>query len=293
MSNILVPVDFSLASDKALEYALDLMNKEVDTLTILHVYSLPIPDPEMPHDLIAQLHESYKEIAETHIQKLLERIMLTHGDFLDVNGKTVPGSAVAGILDQSKNLHTDLIIMGMRGENKMLRKILGTTATRVIQGTDVPVVIVPEGATYSPIQKIAYASNLEEEDILALDQVIGLANRLDAEVYCVHIQDEGKPVDNYKKDLLEKAYEHDLNQSPIHVDILTHKNIVLGLNTYVEYKEIDLVVMLTHHRSIFNRILNGSSTFEMAFQSAVPVWVFQSDASTFKKQEKKALTDLA
>ncbi|MEM8887859.1 MAG: universal stress protein [Bacteroidota bacterium] len=288
MSRILVPVDFSLASHKALEYALNMMNKEVDKLMIFHVYALPIPDTEMPVELLSQLGDSYREIAETHIKKLLERIQLEHGDFLDVEAKAVPGMPVEAILEESESMDADLIVMGMRGKNKALRKILGTTATRVIQNTQSPVVVVPESASYSPVKRIAYASNLEEEDILALDQVINLANGLGAQVHCVHIQREGEQLDAYKKSILEEAYQHDLVNSPISVDVVTNDDIVAGLNAYVEYKEIDLIVMLTHHRSIFNRIIAGSRTWEMAFQSKVPVWVFQADSKKLKRPAKKA-----
>lgn len=288
MSRILVAVDFSLASHKALEYALEMMNKEVDKLMIFHVYSLPIPDPEMPVELLSQLGDSFREIAETHINKLLERIQLEHGDFLDISAKTVPGMPVDAILEESEAMDADLIVMGMRGKNKALRKILGTTATRVIQNTHSPVVVVPESAAYTPVKRIAYASNLEEEDILALDKVINLANSLDAQVHCVHIQREGEQLDVYKKSILEEAYQHDLINSPISIDIVTNDDIVAGLNAYVELKEIDLIVMLTHHRSIFNRIIGGSRTWDMAFQSKVPVWVFQADSRKLKNRSKKA-----
>ena len=286
MSRILVPVDFSLASHKALEYALNMMNKEVDKLMIFHVYALPIPDTEMPVELLSQLGDSYREIAETHIKKLLERVQLEHGDFLDVSAKAVPGMPVEAILEECESLDADLIVMGMRGKNKALRKILGTTATRVIQNTQSPVVVVPESAAYTPVKRIAYASNLEEE--LALDKVISLANGLDAQVHCVHIQREGEQLDLYKKSILEEAYQHDLVNSPISVDVVTNDDIIAGLNAYVEFKEIDLIVMLTHHRSIFNRIIAGSRTWEMAFQSKVPVWVFQADSRKLKRPSKKA-----
>ncbi|MEL6251178.1 MAG: universal stress protein [Bacteroidota bacterium] len=287
MSRILVAVDFSLASHKALEYALKMMNKKEDKLMVFHVYSLPIPDPEMPVQLLSQLGDSYREIAETHIQKLLERIQLEHGGDLDVEAKTVPGMPVEAILDQSESMDADLIVMGMRGKNKALRKILGTTATRVIQNTQSPVVVVPESASYAPVKKIAYASNLEEEDILALDKVINLANGLDAQVHCVHIQREGEQLDIYKKSLLEEAYQYDLVNSPIRVDVVANDDIIAGLNAYVKYKEIDLIVMLTHHRGIFNRIIAGSRTWDMAFQSKVPLWVFQADSRKLKNVSKK------
>lgn len=292
MSNILVPIDFSPASDKALQYALDLMDKKRDKLIVLHVYTPPIPDPEMPYELLSQVYDSYKDIAEKHIKELLDRLKNKYGNSLEISGKVVSGAAIDGILNESKILKADLVIMGMRGKNKMLRRIMGTTATRVIQRTQIPVIVVPETVSYSPIRKIAYASNLEVEDIMALDRVIELANSLQAEVHCVHIQTEGEGLDTYKKELLEEAYQHDLSQNPIRVDVFSNANIIGGLNAYVELKEIDLIVMLTHQRSIFHRILEGSNTYDMAFKSVVPVWVFQSTGKGLTSSEKKTKVDI-
>lgn len=292
MSNILVPIDFSPASDKALQYALELMDKELDSLIVLHVYMPPVPDPEMPYELLSQVYDSTKEISEMHIQKLLDRLKNEYGATLKVKGKVVLGSAIEGILNESTLLQADLLVMGMRGQNKMLRKIMGTTATRVIQRTEIPVIVVPDTVSYTPIRRIAYASNLEVEDIMALDKVVELANNLKAEVRCVHIQTEGESLDTYKKELLEEAYRHDLSQRPISVDVFSNENIIQGLNAYVELHEIDLIVMLTHQRSIFHRILEGSSTYDMTFKSAVPVWVFQSDSKGLKSTSKKVQLDV-
>lgn len=284
MSTYLVPVDFSLSSHKAVAYALNLMNKEVDKMVILNVYARPVPDSELPFELMVRMGDSYQEIAETHVKKLLEKIRFEHGDVLDIVGKTTAGFPADEILHQIRESKADVVVMGMRGQNNYMKKLMGTTSTRVVQGTEIPVVVVPEAASYNKIHKIAYATNLEEEDILALDTVTKLANRLDAEVHCVHIHKEGETLDSYKKELLQEGYKDDFVHSSLLIDMEENENLIQGLNRYVELNEIDLLVMLTHHRSVLKYMITGSSTWDMTFQSKVPVWIFQSDGLDYTRQ---------
>ena len=84
-------------------------------------------------------------------------------------------------------------------------------------------------------------------------------------------------MDLYKKELLEKAYRHDLTASPIKVDVVKHEQVLDGLSNYIEEKSIDLIVMLSHKKSLLNRILKGSYTWDLTFQSRIPVWIFQAE----------------
>jgi len=287
MSIILVPVDFSLASQKALEYALNLMNKELDKVILFHVYALPIPDPEISFEIMSKMGESYHELAQTQITKLIEKTRLEHGTDLNIAGEAVPGFPADAILNQIKEKQVDLVVMGMRGQNKFLKKLIGTTASWVTKRTEVPVIVVPESGTYRKIRKIAYATNLEEEDIIALDSVIKLANQLESEIHCVHIQKQEEILDTYKKELLEEAYQDELVHGTIHVNIEKDEDILRGLNKYVELENIDLLVMLTHHKSILKRITSGSITWDMTFQSKVPVWIFKADSNLLKGKKVK------
>ena len=277
MSRILVPVDFSPSSLKALAQVKNLMNKEIDSLLLLHVYGLPIPDPELPYELLSEFNSSLQEIADMRLEKLKSETQKSWGSEVQIETKSLPGHPVQVILEQAESYKADLLIMGMRGKNKALRQIFGTTSSRVIKMSSCPVIVVPEEAKIGRIRKIAYASNLEEEDIMALDKVIKLANGLGAEVHCVHVQQEGEQIDIYKKELLEKAYRHDLTASPIKVDVVKHEQVLDGLSSYIEETEIDLIVMLSHKKSLLNRILKGSYTWDLTFQSRIPVWVFHAE----------------
>ncbi len=61
----------------------------------------------------------------------------------------------------AKEKNADIIVMGMKGAGG-LDKIIGSTTTNVIRKVKVPVLVIPEKATYQAIQHITYAYDLND-----------------------------------------------------------------------------------------------------------------------------------
>ena len=78
----------------------------------------------------------------------------------------------------------------------------------------------------------------------------------------------------------------------ISLESLSGASLEEGLQAYVKEKKIDLMVMLTHARSLMGSLFHASQTRSFAIQSLVPVlaikseWIPNEDRTQFKQSSQ-------
>lgn len=141
-ARIVVPTDFSPASEAALQTAMDLAVQLGADVHVLHVWQLPIytvPDgyfmlgAETTARLVEGLEESLKQLALEHRSR--EGVTLrTH---------LVQGNPDVEILRFVAEIDATLVAMGTHGRKGLSHLLLGSVAEKVIRNAKVPVVVVP------------------------------------------------------------------------------------------------------------------------------------------------------
>ncbi len=135
LKKILVPVDFSDCSNKALVYATALAKQFGAELTLMNVVQSFPPPPEMIS------LETNAEAIE-YGRKELEVLRLTIGDAAPCEVLLRTGVPHAEITLAAKELGSDLIILSTHGHTGVSRVILGSTAERVVRHAPCPVLVV-------------------------------------------------------------------------------------------------------------------------------------------------------
>jgi nucleotide-binding universal stress UspA family protein len=125
--NIVCPLDFTQASDAALRHALQLA-KGGGRLTVLHV-SVP--------EYARRLHQDVW-------QRLQDAVPVEARKTADVRARVVAGKTATEIVRIACDIDADLVVMGVTARGAIGRKLIGSTAARVIRSVDRPVLAVPE-----------------------------------------------------------------------------------------------------------------------------------------------------
>ena len=143
IEDILVPIDFSPGSLRALDYALALVDPDGE------VYLMHVIDA----DFLARVSEEGfcdAETARTQLQqKADEQLRQIAQKFSSLSVRlesmVVAGKPFAEILRIAADLHFSLIVMGIRGRRQGgIEEILfGSTAEKVLRAARIPVVCVP------------------------------------------------------------------------------------------------------------------------------------------------------
>lgn len=142
VQKILVPVDFSENSARALEYAARLARLFGATLEVLHVWSVPASLPEdalvMAGSGAIKLIDLVQSRAEEELLAFVSRAV--DRGVVVTRTRAEPGVASRVILDAVKNDAYDLIVMGSRGRSSVADVLLGSVAERVVRRAPCPVV---------------------------------------------------------------------------------------------------------------------------------------------------------
>lgn len=137
---ILVPVDFSPASDVALEYALDLAERLGAQVDVVHAYQLPVY--ALPDGGVMVGPEFVTRLTESSQQSLDELVARHESRGLTLHKHLVDGPAHLEIERLAKSLPADLVVMGTHGRTGVKHFLLGSVAERVVRICPVPVITV-------------------------------------------------------------------------------------------------------------------------------------------------------
>ncbi|MEM2148169.1 MAG: universal stress protein [Candidatus Bathyarchaeia archaeon] len=150
-NKILVPLDGSEHSLKALNIAIQIAKKFSGKITLINVYSVSVrpvvvPEPAtftpaipmMPPAEYSKIAEAAKE-AGTRI--LTENAEKVKAEGIEVETQLREGNTVNEIVKAAKEGNFDIIVMGARGLGKIKGMLLGSVSDGVIRNAPCPVLI--------------------------------------------------------------------------------------------------------------------------------------------------------
>jgi universal stress protein A len=148
IKHILVPVDFSAPSLRAVDYAIDFAKPLGAELIIVFVvepiYSITPGDLYAPSSELTYLMQEQRQQGRQQLGQLATRLQKRHKKLRTVLGD---GLAYQAIVDAAKNLKADLIVMATHGRTGLSHLFMGSVAEKVVRTATCPVLTlrVPEG----------------------------------------------------------------------------------------------------------------------------------------------------
>ena len=261
MNKILVPVDFSDTSSNALSYAIQLFGSTSLEVTILHIYGA-----RSTALLMKNIDDVLEKDAKKRMDGLLENVQKDHPEVV-FKTRIVKDYAVSAIAALGDSGHYDFIVMGTKGASGLKEVFMGSVAGGVVSKTSAPVIVVPDGHTYRPLEKIVFAvSDDPFSDPEVIGPLITIAGMHQSNIKILHIADKKTPQ-------IEKVLDamKDLNTS---VDYAfgtgdTNKD----LNEYLMKDFSGLVCLIRAKKGFMDRLLNESVTLKQTFNSPVPLLI--------------------
>lgn len=141
IKKILVPVDGSEHSKKALTYAKEIAEKFHSEVTILHVYEVPLPPTgyEYSSDIFDDIKKS---LNDSGLKILDNSADIFDRTGLKVNKILLTGNQGYHITEEAEKNNFDLIVMGSRDLGSIRSVLLGSTSNYVVHHTEVPVMLI-------------------------------------------------------------------------------------------------------------------------------------------------------
>ena len=282
MKNILVPIDFSPNAEKAMHFAIRMVQGNKDaTLYFLNVINTPLMtgyskdeyDKRIEELLQENIGKIQKHVLAIYKQMLVseneirEEALVRYGDFLEEVNNAVQEKAI------------DLVVMGTHGASGIKKVLFGSNTADVMEKVSCAVLAVPDEYGNAPVTRIAYATDFQNvEDGLA--EIVDFAKFFHAsiELFHVHIPERAKtdPTtfdrNGFLREISKKFnYEH-FTLAFIKL-IGDQDDLTDGIESYVAQKRPSVIAMATYERMWYESIFKPSKTKAMIFQTTTPLLV--------------------
>jgi nucleotide-binding universal stress UspA family protein len=285
--HILVPIDFSVQSEKACKMAVHIAAKLNIKLMLIHCYinplihSIPFSDIYAYDSSLLARMEYSEENANKEFQAFVEKMTkeIGEGKWKAVSPEFIikSGYPEDDILAFAHKHQSQLIVMGSAGKNAPYGT-LGSIAADIMYNAMMPVMIVPEGTpedTLVNFSSVLYATNFDEKDFISLDKLMLLLKPFNIKIKCVHVgqpREDGWDMARLEgmKDVLQEKYK----SAEFTCHMIVGKDILESIEKYIEQEKVDIISVTTHKRNMITRLFNPSLAKRMMFHSKTPLLVF-------------------
>ena len=145
ITRIMVPTDFSAASDAALRYARALAVQMGASIDLAHVFEDPFTSGAFVGDGTVMMPLDLRQTLEQWAREQLASRHAGHVNTLPGSSSVlVMGSPARRIVEHAGETGADLIVMGTHGRTGLSHLLLGSVAERVVRTAKCPVLTTRE-----------------------------------------------------------------------------------------------------------------------------------------------------
>jgi nucleotide-binding universal stress UspA family protein len=288
IQNVLVPVDFSSASQMAVDFASTFAKSLHAQLTLLHVAS---------NDSAA------RQDANTRLQQLPKMLPSDGADGLAVHTRirtgTVEDEICAAIEDES----ADIVVMGTHHHGLIRRLLGGTVAQDILRKMPVPLLTLSSSALPRSLTRILLATDLTESYrqgfLFALDLARTLGARLIVQYsiepipmsYGGTMPGIDDPTD--RKSLIEQARHKlsELESEGARQQVLVVSEVTEGaasekILAAADESACGLIILTIHDKGVLERAFLGSTAERVVREARVPVLSFPVNGASNRIEAK-------
>jgi len=274
MKTILVPVDFSEKSNFAVKLANRIAKKMEAEIYLLHLV-------ELPKGIIDMAAGSNFSIPSSmmYLRKVKEQILQLKKKFISdkipVKYSIRFQNPYEGILEYSKKIDANLIIMGSKGVSGFDEIIIGSNTEKVVRSSNTPVVIVKNDADKFRIKDLIFASNFKESNKEAFKKFLDFSKSFKSNIHLLKIItiDRFEPTHVSKQKI--KDFIKDFKLPKHSINIYNDTSIAKGVINFAKEIDADLIAFSTQGRGGLSQLFNGSVSKNLSKAAIRPVITFK------------------
>ena len=286
ITRILCPIDFSMFSERALNYAMRMSVWYGARLHVLHV---------MPPPAVSDPADNYRAMTAKNMKAAVARQRI---DGADVTTEIIESAKPAErIIDHAEAFDADLIVMGSHGRRGVERVLLGSVVEALLHRSPRPVLAIPshldEWRASQPLrfERIVCGVDFSTPSLNALALALEIAEESDARLTLLHVIDVPPEFSHHPE---PPDFNVDKIRAEAEAECLTRLRALIPgpareyctIDTAVLEggvsrqllrmalaRKSDLIVLGVHGRNAFNLAFFGSNSKDVIRQAHCPVLV--------------------
>lgn len=268
MKTIVLATDFSTNANRVARFAAQLAYDQKATLVLCHAYHFWPDNPAKTGDFPLSV-QAMRDSSEQSLKRLADDLHELVGTRVPIRCIAQEGHTMNAIRQVSKAEKADLLIMSTVGTAPQSAQLLGSVATGLVAETEVPLLLVPPGISYTGLKNVVLGIDLiAPPNAVALDTALHFAQAFGSVINVLCVSD--RPHD---ADIREHAehIRHLLNPQPHTLTIETGEEVYELLLAFAHSNKADLIMMLPQMRNWVRKLFSEGETQRMARLTDMPL----------------------
>lgn len=287
MKKILVLTDLSATAANAASAALPLCCALHTNLVLLHTWT---PQPvleEYPNSSRIIDALLYGEQSKGQLEALTENLKeelagLPAPERLpSIDWRHEDGSLRDCVQIQLHHKDIEMLVMGSRTGGKLDHLFLGSDTRAVIDHSNRPVLVVPDGKKMGPIKKVTFASDLNDGDLRAVHYLTRIGRLIGFELEIIHVVLYGSQED----DAVLRQEQFKKHVDKFRFPDISYRNVYGGditarLKHHCHENGSDLLALCHDRHSFWSRLFGGSQSVKLLDKQQLPLLVIPANLET-------------
>jgi nucleotide-binding universal stress UspA family protein len=269
MKTILAPTDFSIQSKFATDFAAELAALTGCELSLLHLL-------DMPNHMDAGYYLNYQVVQQMmyDAENRLKELADSYRDKVEVNTFLTMSSPHNSIEKSILGIDAELIVIGTKRERTLKHYFVGSNTEKIMRLSNCPVLTLSEPLSVGGIRKALVAFDPSTANENYFRELCGIRKIFGLELVFVYVNNDENPMTEADiRIMLRNNLEDPVCQASSL--IYEHNpNVIESLLNKTHEQQADIIVMNTHGRSGLHRVLNGSVSEKLTFQTKVPTLIY-------------------
>ena len=276
MKKILVPTDFSIHSENALQAAAIIAKEQHAEIIVFHMMGLT--------------HSGLNKNASSNAAEAIFHMKLAEKGFKDfLNKDYLKGLNVQEKVESYTNFTDlnkvalentiDLIIMGSHGTGGLEETFVGSNTEKVVRTSDIPVLVIKSDPKNLNFSEVVFACDFKVENLNAYRSAMKLFASFNSNIHLLYVNLPHKFMTT--KQMKENAHEFisvaDSGNMNNFEKVVYYNDVSVedGIHNYCEKIDADLVGIPTHGRRGLAHFFSGSISEDIANHEGRPVMTFK------------------
>ena len=159
---------------------------------------------------------------------------------------------------------------------------MGSTTKALIRKAPCPLLAVPANSNVIHLKKMVYATDFEQADIFAINKLVKIAKKFDAEIRVLHITTQKEYAGEEQMEWFKEMLKEKVAYAKLEFDLIFSNTVFEELIWHLEDTEADLLAMLERKDSTFyQKYLQADLVKKMVNGINVPLFSFNGGPTLF------------
>ncbi|WP_432712733.1 universal stress protein [Pedobacter sp.] len=275
MKTLIVLTDFSKSAVNAAHYAAALTQQVlVSRIILFNAYEYKPVATDIPMSYSIGM-EALREESHRRLEQLKMELLPLVSQHTSIDTLAREETLLYAIAALDNEFHAELIVMGITGMSGFERVVIGSNTITVAREISSPLLLVPNSVTYQRINKVVFATDLNQGARKTALELKSIINIMGAKLLILNVEKRGTA--HFQTDLIaEQAMLHEVwdCEDPEYY-FNNNEDIAAGIIDFIKTHDVQMLIAIPRKHGFIEGIFHRSITKKLTYHSPIPLLLLQ------------------